>query len=122
MLKEGSTDPQVTLLATGSEVSLADVARTSLEADGIATRLVSVPCLDILLAQDEDYKKGLIGPSAAIVVVEAGLEMGWAALTHGQASFVGMQGFGASAPADDLYAHFQITAEAVVAEAKTKLA
>ena len=122
VLKEGSTDPQVTLLATGSEVSLADVARTSLEADGIATRLVSVPCLDILLAQDEDYKKGLIGPSAAIVVVEAGLEMGWAALTHGQASFVGMQGFGASAPADDLYAHFQITAEAVVAEAKTKLA
>ena len=121
ILKEGSTTPQVTLLATGSELSLADAARTSLEADGIATRLVSVPCLDILLAQDEDYKKGLIGPSAAVVIVEAGLEMGWAALTNGQASFVGMRGFGASAPAEELYAHFEITTKAVVAEAKTKL-
>ena len=56
------------------------------------------------------------------MVVEAGLEMGWAALTHGQASFVGMTGFGASAPAGELFAHFKITKEAVVAAAKANLA
>ena len=122
VLKEGSAATLVTLLATGSEVSLADEARTMLEAEGIATRLVSVPCLDLLLAQDEDYKIELLGQSAAVVVVEAGIEMGWAALTHDRASFVGMTGFGASAPASELYAHFQITKEAVVAAAKAKLA
>ena len=92
-----------------------------LEADGITTRLVSVPCLDLLLAQDEGYKTELLGPSVAVVVVEAGLEMGWAALTSGRTSFVGMTGFGASASAADLYAHFKITKEAVVAAAKAKL-
>ncbi len=122
ILKESSTAPQITLLATGSEVSLADEARSVLEAEGMATRLVSVPCLDLLLSQDEDYKTELLGPSRAVVVVEAGLEMGWAALTHGRASFVGMTGFGASAPAGELYAHFKITKEAVVAAAKAKLA
>ena len=121
ILKEGFAAPQVTLLATGSEVSLADKARTMLEADGIATRLVSVPCLDLLLAQDWDYKTELLGPSNAVVVVEAGLEMGWAALTHGRASFVGMTGFGASAPAAELYTYFEITEEAIVAAAKAKL-
>ena len=121
ILKEGSCAPQVTLLATGSEVSLADEARTMLEADGITTRLVSVPCLDLLLAQDEGYKTELLGPSVAVVVVEAGIEMGWAALTHGRASFVGMTGFGASAPAAELYAYFEITEEAIVAAAKAKL-
>ena len=122
ILKEGSANPQVTLLATGSEVSLADEARTILEAEGITTRLVSIPCLELLLAQDEDYKTELLGPSASVVVVEAGLEMGWAALTHGQANFVGMAGFGASAPASELFAHFKITKEAVVAAAKANLA
>ena len=121
ILKEGSSATQVTLLATGSEVSLADEARTILEEEGIATRLVSVPCLDLLLAQDEDYKTELLGQSAAVVVVEAGIEMGWAALTHGRASFVGMIGFGASAPAGELYTYFQITKEAVVASAKAVL-
>ena len=90
VLKEGSATPEVTLVATGSEVGLADEARTMLEVEGIATRLVSVPCLDLLLVQDADYKTELLGPSAAVVVVEAGLEM------HGRASFVGMKGFGAS--------------------------
>ncbi len=122
ILKEGSAAPQVTLLATGSEVSLADEARTILESKDISTRLVSVPCLDLLLTQDENYKAKLLGPSTAVVVVEAGLEMGWAALTHGRSSFVGMTGFGASAPAGELYTHFGITKEAVVAAAKTMLA
>ena len=102
-------------------MSLADDARTLLEAEGIATRLVSVPCLDLLLTQDDNYKTELLGPSSAIVIVEAGLEMGWAALTNGRASFIGMTGFGASGPAEKLYTHFEITKEAVVATAKAKL-
>ena len=121
VLKEASAAPQVTLLATGSEVSLAEEARVILEEEGIATRLISVPCLDLLLAQDDVYKNDLLGCSA-VVVVEAGLEMGWAALTGGKANFVGMTGFGASAPASDLYTHFHITKQAVVAAAKDKLA
>lgn len=122
ILNEASSAPQVTLLATGSEVSLANEARITLEAEGIATRLVSVPCLDLLLAQDNSYKVELLGPSSALIVVEAGLEMGWAALTGSKAGFVGMTGFGASAPAADLYAHFEITKEAVVNAAKIRLA
>jgi transketolase len=81
-----------------------------------------VPCLDLLLAQDNSYKVELLGPSSALIVVEAGLEMGWAALTGSKAGFVGMTGFGASAPAADLYAHFKITKEAVVNAAKIRLA
>ena len=121
ILNEASATPQVTLLASGSEVSLADEARTALEAAGVATRLVSVPCLDLLLQQNDAYKTELLGPSQAVVVVEAGLEMGWAALTGSNAAFVGMTGFGASAPAPALYQHFGITAEAVVAAARAQL-
>ena len=122
ILPEASATPQVTLLASGSEVSLADEARTELEAAGTPTRLVSVPCLDVLLAQDEAYKTELLGPSEAVVVVEAGLEMGWAALTGSKAAFVGMTGFGASAPAPALYQHFGITAAAVISAAQQQLA
>ncbi|HCD63533.1 MAG TPA: transketolase, partial [Alphaproteobacteria bacterium] len=71
ILAEASAAPQVTLLASGSEVSLAAEARAILEAAGLPTRLVSVPCLDLLLAQDEAYKEELLGPSQALVVVEA---------------------------------------------------
>ena len=110
------------MLASGSEVSLAAEARAMLEAAGLPTRLVSVPCLDLLLAQDEAYKEELLGPSQALVVVEAGLEMGWAALTGGKGAFVGMTGFGASAPAPALYQHFGITAEAVASAAQDQLA
>ena len=122
ILTEASATPQVTLLASGSEVSLADDARATLEASGVPTRLVSVPCLDVLLAQDDAYKADLLGPSQAFVVVEAGLEMGWAALTGSKAAFVGMTGFGASAPAPTLYQHFGITADAVVTAAQQQLA
>ena len=121
ILTEASAAPQVTLLASGSEVSLADEARASLEAAGVPTRLVSVPCLDLLLQQEESYRADLLGPSQAMVVVEAGLEMGWAALTGSKAAFVGMTGFGASAPAPALYQHFGITAEAVVTAAQNQL-
>ena len=122
ILAEASAEPQATLLASGSEVSLAAEARENLEQAGFPTRLVSVPCLDLLLQQDRSYIDSLLGPSAATVVVEAGLEMGWAALTGGKGAFVGMTGFGASAPAPALYQHFGITAEAVVSAVHAQLA
>jgi transketolase len=121
ILREASADAQVVLMASGSEVAIAEDARVALEAEGIPTRLVSVPCMDILLAQDADYISSLRGTAKSVVAVEAGLELGWSKLlgTHGQ--FIGMDSFGASAPIAELYEHFGITAEAVVSAAKSNL-
>ena len=105
----------ITLLAT-SEVSLADEARTMLENH---YKTCVCPLSRSVTRGMRAIKQNCLN---VLVVVEAGLEMGWAALTYGRASFVGMTGFGASAPAGDLYAHFKITKEAVVAAAKAKLA
>ena len=68
-------------MARGSEVAIADAAREALEADGSPTRLISVPCMDILLAQGADYIAELHGDAKAVVAVEAGIEMGWSAVT-----------------------------------------
>ena len=109
------------LMASGSEVAIADAAREALEAEGIPTRLVSVPCMDILLAQGEAYLAELRGNAAAVVAVEAGIEMGWSAVTGVNGTFIGMNSFGASAPIADLYEHFGITSAAIIAAAKAKL-
>ena len=114
ILAEASADPQIVLMASGSELGIAADARSQLEADGHPTRLVSVPCMDVLLEEGADYLASLIGPAKRVVAVEAGIEMGWQAVTGPNGRFVGMTGFGASAPAGDLYRHFGITAEAVV--------
>ena len=110
--------PEVTLIATGSEVAIAHDAQKQLEADGTSTRLVSVPSLDILLAQEQSYIDSLLGTDTRLVIIEAGIEMGWHQLTGGRGSFIGMSSFGASAPASDLYSHFGITAEAIIEVAK----
>lgn len=116
-----SADAKVTLLATGSEVAIANEAREALEADGIPTKLVSVPCLDILMAQDEAYIDALLGEGTVQIAVEAGIAQGWSDLIGRKGTFIGMKGFGASAPAGTLYEKFGITAEAIVAAAKAKL-
>ena len=121
ILREASAAPQVVLMASGSEVAIAEDARAALEAEGIPTRLVSVPCMDILLAQGADYLDSLRADAASIVAVEAGLEMGWSKLLGANGQFVGMDSFGASAPIAELYQHFGITAEAVVTAAKSGL-
>ena len=121
ILREASDKPQIVLMASGSEVAIADAAREALEADGIPTRLVSVPCMDILLAQGADYIAELHGEAKAVVAVEAGIEMGWSAVTGLNGAFVGMSSFGASAPIADLYEHFGITSDAIIAAAKAKL-
>ncbi|MGB1894306.1 MAG: transketolase [Candidatus Puniceispirillaceae bacterium] len=121
VLREASSEAEIVLMATGSEVMIADEARTQLEAQGHSTRLVSVPCLDLLLAQDAEYRRDLIGSAKSVVVVEAGIEMGWASVAGPDFSFIGMNSFGASAPAADLFRHFGITAQAVVNAALAKI-
>ncbi len=107
---------QVTLLATGSEVMLAVQAREKLEASGIATAVVSLPCWELFNAQDASYRQSVLGTGVR-VAVEAAVRQGWDAYLGLEGGFVGMTGFGASGPGEALYQLFNITPDAVVAEA-----
>jgi transketolase len=107
----------VTLLATGSEVSLAVDAAKLLQGDGIKAAIVSMPCWELFDAQDEAYRQTVLG-AAPRVGVEAAIEFGWQKWLGQDGTFVGMRGFGASAPAQELYKHFGITPEAVAAAAR----
>jgi transketolase len=111
---EGGRD--VTLIATGSEVSIAIVAAKLLADDGIRAAVVSAPCFDLFRQQPGDYRAAILG-SAPRVGVEAAIEGDWARWLGDGGEFVGMTGFGASAPADDLYREFGITAAAVATAA-----
>jgi transketolase len=109
---------RVTLLATGSEVALALAAREQLQSQGVPTAVVSMPCWELFEAQERAYREAVLGPrGGARVGVEAAMRFGWDRYVGPDGGFVGMRGFGASGPADALYRHFGITAEAVVAEA-----
>jgi len=112
---------QVTIFATGTEVAIALAARDLLQADGVGTRVVSVPCFEHFDRQPADYQAALIGETPVRVAVEAGVRMGWERFIGEHGAFVGMTGFGASAPDKVLYPHFGITSEAVAAAAKAKL-
>jgi len=111
---------QVTLLATGSEVLLAVQAREQLEAAGVGTAVVSMPCWELFYVQDPAYRQSVLG-SGVRVGIEAAVRQGWDAYLGIDGGFVGMKGFGASGPADELYKLFNITSEAMVAEAKRLL-
>jgi len=121
VLREASAPARVTLLATGSEVEIAVAAREALEADGIGTRVVSVPSIERFLAQDDGYRAEVLGDGTVRVGVEAAVRWGWDALIGPDGAFVGMTGFGESAPYGELYRHFGITADAVAAAARAKL-
>jgi transketolase len=113
---------QVTLIGTGSEVSLAMKAREMLAAEGIRAAVVSMPCLSLFDAQTAKYRREVLGGARMPrVAVEAGIRMSWEPCLGGNGAFVGMSSFGASAPAGDVYKHFGITAEAVAAAAKKLL-
>ena len=114
-------EAQATLFATGSEVSIAVAARDLLQAEGVPTRVVSVPCWELFEAQDEAYKARIIGHSKIRAAVEAAVRLGWERFIGEDGVFVGMSGFGASAPYDRLYKEFGITAEALAAAVKAKL-
>ena len=122
ILQDCAGTPDITLMATGSEVSIAADAKAQLESAGHKVRLVSVPSLELLKEQGADYLDNLRGGANAVIAVEAGLEMGWSGILRTGDGFIGMNSFGASAPAGELYAHFGITAEAISAKATKLLA
>lgn len=127
VLEEATGKRQVILMATGSEVEIALKARDLLEAEGIGTRVVSLPCWELFEEQDQAYRRKVLPPGAVRVAIEAGIRFGWDRWLFGEggkrekSGFIGMHGFGASAPADRLYAEFGITAEATAAKAKSLL-
>jgi transketolase len=112
---------QVALLATGSEISIALEAQTLLAADGIAAKVVSMPCWELFDRQADTYRDEVLGADTVRVAVEAGVRLGWDRYVGSDGGFVGMSGFGASAPAKDLYKHFNITADAVAEAARLLL-
>ena len=111
----------VTLIATGSEVSIALAAAKLLASENIRAAVVSAPCFDLFRQQSRDYRAEVLG-SVPRIGVEAAVEGDWARWLGDGGEFVGMTGFGASAPAEILYREFGITAEAVAAAAKLRLA
>jgi transketolase len=114
-------EAKVSLFATGSEVQIAVDAQKQLSARGIASRVVSVPSLELMLAQPEDKLQALIGQAPVKIAIEAAVRWGWDAVIGHDGEFIGMHGFGASAPAKDLFKHFGITAEAAVNAALKRL-
>ena len=116
MLIEAAGERDVTLIGTGSELALAVEAAGKLAEKGVKAAVVSMPCWELFEAQPEAYRNEVLG-SAPRVAVEAASEFGWAKWIGPNGAFVGMHGFGASAPAQDLYKHFGITAEAVATAA-----
>jgi transketolase len=120
-LKAASDDARVTLFATGTEVPLALKAAETLEAEGVPTRVVSVPCFELFEQQDAAYQASVIGRGTVRVAVEAAIKQGWERFIGEDGAFIGMTGFGASAPAEVLYREFGITADAVVAAARARL-
>ena len=127
VLAEATEKRQAIIMATGSEVSVAMEARALLEAEGIGTRVVSMPCWELFEEQDEAYRRKVLPAGPVRVAVEAGARMGWDRWLTGErgkatkADFVGMDGFGASAPAEVLYEKFGITAKAVAESVKALL-
>ncbi|WP_435641686.1 transketolase [Micavibrio aeruginosavorus] len=114
-------DAKVTIFASGSEVEIAMDAKEKLDAAGTPTRVVSVPCLDLFMEQDKDYFMSFVCNDTIKVAVEAAIRMPWDRLIGPHGIFVGMSTFGESAPAEVLYKHFGITAEAVVEKVQAKL-
>ena len=120
VLAEAEGARQVTLIATGSEVAIALAAREALSAEGVAAAVVSLPCWDLFGAQDEAYRAEVLG-GVPRIGIEAACGFGWERWLGEGGIFIGMTGFGASAPQEELYRHFGITPEAVMAAARKRL-
>jgi len=118
VLREADGTRDITLIATGSEVELAVNAADALKAQGVNAAVVSAPCFELFAAQDAEYQATVLG-TAPRVGIEAAIRQSWDIMLDRSDGFVGMTGFGASAPAPELYAQFGITADAVVTLAKT---
>ena len=114
ILREHEGALKVTIFATGSEVSIALNAQRILHEKNIGTRVVSVPCMELLDQQEESYKNNLLNNSSIKVAIEAAIRFGWDKYIGRDGIFVGMTGFGSSAPSQELYKSFGITSEAVI--------
>ena len=128
ILEESEGKRQVILIASGSEVSLALTARKKLQNEGRGTRVVSMPCMELFEKQDEKYRKRILpGGRHVRIAIEAGVKDSWAKWLLGErgkeanSGFIGMSGFGASAPASTLFEHYGITPEQIIELAKSKL-
>ena len=121
ILAEAVGKRRVTLLATGSEVQIAFEARAKLQADGIGAAVVSLPSWELFELQPAAYKDGVLGQNVVRIAIEAASGFGWDRYLGSNGAMVGMTGFGASAPAEALYKHFGITAEAAVQAARQRL-
>jgi transketolase len=116
----GDDNPQIILMATGSEVQLVIKAYEQLTADGIKASVVSMPCFELFEKQDKAYRDSVLPPSVtARIAVEAGIEQGWGKYLGTDGIFIGMSSFGASAPGATCFEKFGITAENVIKAAKT---
>jgi transketolase len=121
VLAEADGPRQATLIATGSEVAIAMEARTALAAEGISVAVVSLPCWELFSQQDESYRAEVLG-TAQRIGIEAAIEFGWERWLGPEGMFIGMQGFGASAPFEKLYEAFGITPEAIAAAVRKQVA
>ncbi|NNK77768.1 MAG: transketolase [Litoreibacter sp.] len=127
VLAEAESKRQAILMATGSEVEIAMAAKALLEAEGIGTRVVSMPCWELFEAQDEKYRRKVLPGGPVRVAIEAAIRFGWDRWLFGErgkrekSGFIGMHDFGASAPAGTLYEHFGITAQATADKVKSLL-
>ena len=113
-LRAARAERQVVLVATGSEVQVAVETAEALEAQGIGADVVSMPCWNLFDAQDEAYRADLLPKGSLLVSVEAGTTFGWERYTGERGLRIGIDRFGASAPAEDLFRRFGFTAEAIV--------
>jgi transketolase len=120
VLAEANGPRQATLIATGSEVAIAMEARSLLAGENIQAAVVSLPCWELFAAQDASYRESVLG-TAPRVGIEAGIAMGWERWLGSDGTFIGMPGFGASAPEADLYRHFGITADAAASAIRKRL-
>ena len=122
LLEAEGGERKLTILSTGSELHLAVEARDVLQKQGIPTAVVSMPCRLLFEEQDAGYKKAVLGATRARVAVEAAVELGWERYIGLEGRFIGMHGFGASGKIADVYAKFDINADAVVRAAHETLA
>jgi transketolase len=121
IMAPADSERQVTLIATGSEVEIAMAAQQLLRAQGISAAVVSMPCWELFEQQTQHYRDEVLGPGTLHIAIEAAAAFGWERWIESGGTFIGMPGFGASAPIKELYKKFNITAEAVVDAVKTRI-
>jgi transketolase len=120
-LAAANGDAEVSIFASGSEVEIALAAKALIDARGFPARVVSVPCFELFAGQDEDYRTETLGDARVNLAIEAAVRQSWARFIGREGLFIGMAGFGASAPYGQLYEKFGITAEAAAEAAIERL-